>query len=101
MQLPDTDDEFLRPLMAQTTPMPADWLAGRIVARATALPQKQGFLRSLKRAFTEWDYALNVKGMALAGFAMLGLLGAVLSDGQGTLDLSNVMLADPNWTEEL
>lgn len=101
--LPD-DDIDLRLAMAQYQPQAPDWLAARIVANATAQPQKVGFFTFLKRAFSEWDYALNMKGAALAAFAVLGLLSAQLGANNAAthgLDVRNVLMADPNWTEEL
>ena len=101
--LPDDDNTFLRHALAQDMPTPPDWLAARIVANATALPQRQGLFGFLNRAFSEWNYALQFKGAALAAFAVLGLLSAQLNSGpnQRLLDVSSVFMADPNWTEEL
>jgi hypothetical protein len=100
--LPEDDDAFMRRVMAQYEPELPDRLASRIVAHATAQRQKMGLAGLLARVFGEWDYALNYKGMALAAFAVLGLLGAELSgSAQHGLDIRSVMMADPNWTEEL
>lgn len=100
--LPENDDEFLRRTMAHYQPQMPHALATRIIARATAEPQKLGLFGTLNRAFSEWDYALNMKGAALAAFAALGLLSAQLNsqDAPG-LDVRSVLMADPNWTEEL
>lgn len=101
--LPDDDDEFLRVALGRYQPEPAFGLATRIVARATAHPQKVGMFTFLVRALTEWDYALNVKGAALAAVMVLGLLSAQLGDSatRDALDVGTVVMADPNWTEEL
>jgi|GEM_PF-6128965 len=101
--LPD-DDNDLRLAMAQYQPQAPDWLAACIVANATAQPQKVGFFTFFNRAFSEWDYALNMKGAVLAAFAVLGLLSAQLDANNAAthgLDVRNVLMADPNWTEEL
>lgn len=104
--LPDDDNEHeLRLAMTQYQPQSPDWLATRIIARATAQPQKVGFFTHLTRAFGEWDYALQMKGAALAAFAMLGVLTAQLNATENytpaALDVTTVLMADPNWTEEL
>ena len=103
--LPDDTENDLRLAMAQYQPQAPDWLADRIVARATAQPQKVGLGTFLARAFGEWDYALQMKGAALAAFAMLGILTAQLSATENyqpaALDVTTVLMADPNWTEEL
>lgn len=100
--LPEMNEKELRLALAQYQPHAPDWLASRIVANATALPQKQGLLGMLARAFSEWDYALQFKGAALAACAALGLLSAQLNPVHTqALDVRNVVLADPNWTEEL
>ena len=96
--LPD-DEPALRRLLALDQPVAADWLATRIIARATALPQKQGPLGYLARALTDWRYALPAKGAVLAAFALLGMLGAELN-GSGHLDPDSV-IGNPAWTEEL
>ncbi len=96
--LPD-DETTLRHTLALYEPMASDWLATRIIARATALQQKQGIVGHLARAFSDWRYALPAKGAALAAFAMLGMLGAQL-DGSGHLDPDSV-IGDPSWTEQL
>ncbi len=75
----------------------------RALWRGPAQPQRVGLLTFLTRAMTEWNYALNVKGAALAAIAVLGLLSAQLGDSgtRRVLDVGTVMMADPNWTEEL
>lgn len=102
--LPDTDEKLLRDALSRYQPEAPDWLATRIVANATAQPQNVGVFTFLSRAFSEWNYGLQFKGAVLAAFAMLGLLGAQLSANNATthgLDVRNVLMADPNWTEEL
>ena len=96
--LPDDDNE-LRRLLALDQPMAADWLAARIIARATALPQKENWVGYIARALTDWRYALPAKGAVLAAFAMLGVLGAQLNSS-GHLD-PNSVIGNPAWTEEL
>ena len=98
--LPD-DDNTLRQVLAQYQPVAPDWLATRIIANAVALKQKQGFVGFIARALTEWNYALPAKGAVLAAFAMLGVLGAQLNSTSHALDPNAIILADPNWTEEL
>ncbi len=99
----DDEDMILRDALARTAPAVPPGLAARIVAQATAQPQKLGWLTWVRRAFSEWDYALNMKGAALAAFAALGLLSAQLStpdtSGYG-MELTTV-LSEPNWTEAL
>jgi hypothetical protein len=100
--LPDNDDMAMRQMLAHYQPSPHDRLAARIVAHATAQPQKQSLLRILSRAFSQWDYGLQYKSAALAAFAVLGLLSAQLNATHAPgLDLGSVVMADPTWTEEL
>lgn len=100
--LPERHDDPLRLALAAYQPEPPVWLAARIIANATAQPQKQGLFGFLRRAFCEWDYALQFKGVALAAFAVLGLLSAQFTtNSHHALDVRNVLMADPNWTEEL
>ncbi len=99
--LPD-DTQSLRHALTGYQPEAPDWLASRIIANATAQPQKQGLFGMLNRAFSEWNYGLQFKGAALAAFAVLGLLSAQLNSGPNRLlDVGTVVMADPNWTEEL
>ena len=98
--LPDDNELSIRHLMAQYQPSAPDYLATRIIARATALPQKQGLVGFIIRALSEWHYALPVKSAVLAAFVVLGMFSAQLSQST-SLDPNAVMLADPNWTEEL
>lgn len=103
--LPDVEDDdiYLRAALARYQPDVPFGLATRIVACATAQPQRIGVIGFITRALSEWDYALNVKGAALAAIAVLGLLGGQLGDSntRSALDVGTVMMADPNWTEEL
>mgnify|MGYP007116569913 CR=1 FL=1 len=102
--LPEHEDKRLRAALAVDSPTPAPWLASRIVANATAQPQNRGLLGFIERAFSEWDYALNMKGAALAAFALLGILSAEVNPAmasQPMLDVTTIGMADPNWTEEL
>jgi len=99
--LPDNDERLMRMALAQYQPQAPDWLAARIIANATAQPQRVGFLTFIGRSLSEWNYGLQFKSAALAAVAVLGLLSAQLNAGPHALDVGTVMMADPNWTEEL
>lgn len=103
MQPDEMDEATLRRLLATDMPEPPVWLAARIAANATSQPQKLGLLGFLDRAFSEWNYGLQFKGAALAAFAVLGLLSAQMAGGPNpyALDIGTVLMAEPNWTEEL
>lgn len=59
--------------------MPTD-LADRIIARATALPQRGAFARwreGFLRGLTEWNYALPVKGALVAACLVIAVMANV------------------------
>lgn len=97
------EDRELQRVLASFEVMPPAYLAQRIVANATVLPQRRGFFGTLSQAMSEWNYALAYKGMALACFMMLG---AALAQQQtqtlnyvASSDMSSLVIAQ-GWMED-
>lgn len=83
---------------------PSAFLATRIVAHATALPQKQpwpqAIVTSFTQAFSQWNYALAYKTAALAACLVLGLFTA--QDVTSNSDVAGgASVIGDMWTEEL
>ena len=82
------EEKEIRAMLSSFDPAPPSYLAQRIVANATALPQSRGLFGMFNQAMSEWNYALAYKGMALACFMMLGIMTA---QQQTTLSASTSM----------
>lgn len=97
------EDRELKAVLSSFAPTPPSYLAQRIIANATALPQQRGFFASLTQAMSEWNYALSYKGMALACFMMLGIALAQNHNNSlnyaNTVDMGSLVMAE-GWMEE-
>lgn len=99
------DDREIKDFLSQwSAEEPSPFLATRIIANATALPQKQPWHRAFgtffTHSFTEWNYALAYKGAALALCLMLGILTAHELP-QTTPNVARGNAIGDMWTEEL
>lgn len=96
------EQDLRRRLAAQPRPTPPADLAARIVARATAQPQRPGWRRRLQRALEQWRYGWQVKLASLALCGVLGLLAGHAGAPAGDADLEVAAQAMDQllWTEE-
>ncbi|MDW3711401.1 MULTISPECIES: hypothetical protein [unclassified Pseudomonas] len=96
------EQDLHRHLAAQPQPTPPAGLAARIVAHATAQPQRQGWRRQLAKALENWGYGWQVK---LASVALCGVLGLLAGHFTGPGPDDDLVLAAQAvdqllWTEE-
>lgn len=96
------EDKELRAMLSPFEVTPPSYLAQRIVANATALPQRRGLFGMFTQAMDQWNYALAYKGMALACFMLLGIITAQQQtqlSASTSMDMSNLAMAE-GWMEE-
>ncbi|MFZ4124741.1 MAG: hypothetical protein ACOYJ2_01545 [Rickettsiales bacterium] len=93
------EERELKALLARFEAVPPSYLAQKIIANATALPQR----RSIFSTLTQWNASLAYKGMALAAMLLLGVMTAQSQTNpyakSVTADMSGFVLAQ-GWIEE-
>lgn len=97
------EDREMRAMLSPFAVEPPAHLAQRIIANATAMPQQRGLFGAFSQAMNQWNYALAYKGMALAGFMLLGIVSAQTQtntlSASSSMDVSSLVMAQ-NWMEE-
>ncbi|MDU9416258.1 hypothetical protein PSGK_10075 [Pseudomonas solani] len=95
------EQDLRRRLAAQPRPTPPADLAARIVAHATAQPQRQPWSRRLQRALEQWRYGWQVKLASVALCGLLGLLvGHVSTPADDDLDVAAQAMSPLLWTDQ-
>ncbi|KIV75610.1 hypothetical protein SZ55_0196 [Pseudomonas sp. FeS53a] len=95
-------DPDLHHLADQPAPRPAPDLAARIVAHATAQPQRLPWHLRLRRALAHWQPGWQASLASLVLCGLLGLLGGHLASPPADNDLALAAQAVDQllWTDE-
>ncbi|MBN8542866.1 MAG: hypothetical protein J0M34_01220 [Alphaproteobacteria bacterium] len=97
------EDKEMRAMLASFEVMPPSYLAQKIIANATALPQQRGLAAILSGMMGQSNAAFAYKGMALAAMLLLGVMTAQNQSNPyakpTTTDMSGFVMAQ-GWMEE-